>query len=236
MHCVFLLLFVLLGSCHYERIVEPWESKYANKAAWLQYEAVVELGTLCIHEHAGLPSTKIGENTFVVMKTGSGVSLGDGLYLTAKHVADDKLYVFTLEGEATTLPCKETYRRISLTGEDTTYAFHVVYAHHDDDWMLVSSSEDITKTHAKLGHRPPRVGDEVCSVGGEPRTRNCGEVFYVDEDFIFRDTRTFQGNSGSGVWFQGRIVGVEVKMDAGSSGKPYSIIQRVDTTKVDIQY
>lgn len=158
---------------------------YRNQVDYIEFEASVRIFVECPNG----------------TQAGSGVAVSRRHVITAKHVVE------CLVGLPTSIVART---RHSATLE---MAVDEVSETQDVARLVVVGAGEPFYVYAEISYSRPRVGDKVCSVGGDgPYThsvRKCADIATVTDHYLVAPLGPVPGNSGSGVFdSRGRVVGI----------------------------
>lgn len=158
-----------------------------------QINAVVKISVMCGENRGG----------------GSGVIVSEGKILTAYHVVecDGGVEPLVTIDPGDGIP-RDAAVEIILPGRDIARL------------QLDVPTLDDFMTKVAIGPRP-KVGDEVCIGTAIPRfSYHCGRVQPGDTGMIYWDHMTEFGNSGSGAYHNGKLIGLLDVLKYCQSGVP----------------
>lgn len=179
---------------------------YVDQATYLMTESTVRLKVSCSEGGA-----------FV----GSGTAIAHDRILTARHV------VRACEEENLGYPLQIV--AITLAGDEVTMIPEDVSKDHDVATLLSLTDEAPFAVVAPVGGELPKIGDTVWWTGGDGHLDLNGLIKSAivsatpdeEDGLVMCSGKPSGGNSGSGVWFHGRVIGVLVQ---GSWNPQYDYI------------
>lgn len=166
-----------------------------------QHELTAQIKTTCIEPDAD------GELQLHLYR-GSGVVVSSDQVITAAHV------VQCGENGISWAPMKMT---VSINGIDHDATLEIVLPTVDLARIVTTSSWAFGSTAAVTVGGHPKIGQQACTSAAFPRWNyRCGEVqpdnapYPGQPSFMTVSMHTEFGNSGSGVWVDGKLIGILV--------------------------